>query len=126
MKSNWTRAAVIVVVLLSALLLGGTLFMGMGYGWMNPAMMNGYGWMGPGMMNGFGTQFGSAYNPAGSVLRWIFWAILLAGGVLLVVWLVRGPAHSATGETPLSILQVRYARGELSKEQYDSMRRDLQ
>ncbi len=35
------------------------------------------------------------------------------------------PAGMAAGQTPLDILNLRYARGEINKEQYDQMRRDL-
>ena len=35
-----------------------------------------------------------------------------------------GPAQ--TGQTPLEILKARYARGEISREEYDQMRRDLE
>jgi putative membrane protein len=34
-----------------------------------------------------------------------------------------GPAQ--TGETPSEILKARYARGEITREEYDQMRRDL-
>lgn len=56
-----------------------------------------------------------------------FWVLLIAGAVWLVLWLARrmgvvGPAH----ETPLDILKARYARGELSEEQFREMKRKLQ
>ncbi len=35
-----------------------------------------------------------------------------------------GPAQS--GESPTEILKARYARGEISREEYDQMRRDLE
>jgi putative membrane protein len=35
-----------------------------------------------------------------------------------------GPAH--TSETPLEILKARYAGGEITREQYAQMRRDLE
>jgi putative membrane protein len=35
-----------------------------------------------------------------------------------------GPAE--TGQTPLEILKARYARGEISREEYEQMRRDLE
>jgi uncharacterized membrane protein len=46
--------------------------------------------------------------------------------VWLVLWLARrvgvvGPAR----ETPLDILQARYARGEISAEQFEEMKRRL-
>jgi len=35
-----------------------------------------------------------------------------------------GPAQ--TKQTPLELLRERYARGEITREQYDQMRRDLE
>jgi putative membrane protein len=35
-----------------------------------------------------------------------------------------GPPQSS--ETPLEILKARYARGEISREEYEQMRRDLE
>jgi putative membrane protein len=35
-----------------------------------------------------------------------------------------GPAQ--TSETPLALLKARYARGEISREEYDQMRLDLE
>lgn len=35
-----------------------------------------------------------------------------------------GPAQ--TGQTPLELLKARYARGEISREEYDQMRLDLE
>jgi putative membrane protein len=55
--------------------------------------------------------------------------VLLGGVVLLVVWLLRQSRLIETrfqrGPRPLEILQERYARGEISKEQYEQMRTDL-
>ena len=31
-----------------------------------------------------------------------------------------------TGQTPLELLKARYARGEISREEYEQMRRDLE
>jgi putative membrane protein len=59
-----------------------------------------------------------------------FWTLL----VLLVLWGIRaftGTDNSsslqATGfrQTPLEILQARYASGELSREEYENIRRHL-
>ncbi len=93
-----------------------------GYG-----MMGGYGGMG-GMMRGFGAQ-GFGFNPLGAILSLVFWALIIAGIVLLVVWLVRnagrtGLAASST-DPALEILKTRYAKGEITKEQFDAISRDL-
>lgn len=55
-----------------------------------------------------------------------FWVLVIAGAVWLVLWLARrmgvvGPPR----ESPLDILKARYARGELSTEQYEEMKRRL-
>lgn len=74
----------------------------------------------------------------------VIWTVLI---VLAVLWVVRnwdtirskisnerrqataaaqptGPAVT-TSQTPLEILQIRYAKGEINREEYDSIRRDL-
>lgn len=66
----------------------------------------------------------------GGVVMVLFWVVLIAGAV----WLVRGvfptgqqPTASSTRTEASAdeILKQRYARGEITKEQYEQMRRDL-
>jgi putative membrane protein len=62
------------------------------------------------------------------------WPLLLIGGIVFSVWLARGgrldEVVSQFGNQPEdrahAILRERYARGELTQEQYDEMRRRLQ
>ncbi|HEX2924092.1 MAG TPA: SHOCT domain-containing protein, partial [Chloroflexota bacterium] len=81
------------------------------------------GWMGPGMMGGYGFGWG--------ILMLLFWALIIGGIVLLVVrlsernQLPEGPSRPYSGDRALDILRERYARGEITKEQFDQMRRDL-
>ncbi len=55
--------------------------------------------------------------------------LIIVGIVLLVMWAVRrstpGPNLPAGRETPRDILQARYARGEITREQYQEMLKDL-
>ncbi len=110
-----------------AVLLGFGLFVGgfllsrngwglFGYG---PGMMDGN--FGFGMMNGFGF---------GGILSILFWIGIIALAVWLVGSLVsrasgQPPSNLSSTESPLDILKKRYARGEITKEQFDEMRRDL-
>ena len=58
----------------------------------------------------------------------IFWIIIIVGIVLLVVWLNRKlPARqgSNSDESALNILKKRYALGEISKEDYEKMKKDI-
>ncbi len=73
--------------------------------------------------------FGLGGLMAGGLLMIVFWVLVIGGGIWLVVTLAR---HNATplptitsGQTPLAILQARYAKGEITKEQFDQMRHDL-
>ena len=57
----------------------------------------------------------------------VIWILLLAGAGILVFSLVRrwqGPAP-AEHDDPQAVLKVRYARGEITREQFQQMQRDL-
>jgi putative membrane protein len=59
----------------------------------------------------------------------LFLPLLLIGGIAYALgW--RPPFNQSgsapTNQTPLELLKVRYARGEISREEYDQMRRDLE
>lgn len=58
----------------------------------------------------------------------LFWILVVVGIVLLIVWLVRQPGRYERGrgeESALDILKKRYARGEINKEEYERMKKDL-
>ena len=122
MKNTGTILGIILVVVLVVLLLGSVGMMGFGgFG------MGGYGGYG-GMMGGYGPQ-GYGFNPIGAIISLVFWALIIGGGVLLVVWLARNAGRTAlgasTGDASLDILKARYAKGEITKEQFDAIKRDL-
>jgi len=79
------------------------------------------------MMMGFGMGFGIL----GLLLMVLFWGGLIA----LVIWLVRSifPVSQQIPKPPagiepnaLEILGERYARGEITREQYEMIKQDLQ
>ncbi len=66
-------------------------------------------------------------------LRCIIPLVLVVGVVLLIVWFVRrqpsAPTFSPTStlpESPIEILKARYAKGEITKEQFEQMKKDLE
>jgi putative membrane protein len=81
----------------------------MEYGHMGGYGMMGYGW---------------------PILGWVFMILFWAALILAVIWLykqVRGPEKApAALETPLDVLKKRYAAGEISKEQFDAMKKDIE
>jgi putative membrane protein len=125
MNNTGTVVGIVLIVVLVVLLLGGAGMMG--FGMMGPGMMGGYGGMG-GMMGGFGAQ-GFGFNPWVAVLSLVFWALIIAGIAILVVWLVRNAGRAGvsigTSDPALELLKTRYAKGEITKEQFEEMRRTL-
>ncbi|MBI1823412.1 MAG: SHOCT domain-containing protein [Nitrospirae bacterium] len=74
-----------------------------------------YGMMGGGM--GIWMLFGM-----------VFWIVLIAGIALLVIWVVQRTAGGETSrfeESSVEILKKRYARGEISKEEFEEKKRDI-
>jgi len=60
----------------------------------------------------------------------LFWIVLLVGvGILLYAFVTRwqvGQNRPTSGrDDPLALLKIRYARGEITREQYQEMHRDL-
>ena len=66
-----------------------------------------------------------------------FGLILIVALVVVVIWLLAGnrsrtsagggsEVQHRSSETPLEILQQRYARGEVTKEEYESIKKDLE
>jgi putative membrane protein len=79
--------------------------------------------MGPGMMGGYGMMGGFGW--LGMLTMLLFWI----GVVALVVWALSNlfPARQATVEPDaLEILKRRYARGEISHEEFVQAREALQ
>lgn len=63
---------------------------------------------------------------AGMGMFILFWVLILTGPVLLVRWLWAQGRPAARGEdSALEILKRRYARGEITREEFESIRRDL-
>ena len=76
------------------------------------------------MMGGMGMGFGLA----GMFFMLVFWGLLIFGAV----WMARSlfgntapPPGSSNPESPRQILDQRYARGEITREQYEIMKEDI-
>ncbi len=61
------------------------------------------------------------------VFGWLFMILFWGGVIALIVWVVlRFTRHKETGPAPLDVLKMRYARGEITKEDFDRRKADLQ
>lgn len=60
----------------------------------------------------------------------VFWLLLIGICVAVILAMVRGrnfgAGHDSRGNSALRILEERYARGEISKQEFEDKRRDLQ
>lgn len=76
-------------------------------------LYNDYGWGTGSMMGWFG----------GGLMMIIFWVLFIA----LIVWAVRefGGRNVQSSSRALDILKERYAKGELSKEEFESKKKDI-
>ncbi len=73
---------------------------------------------------GWWMLFGGVWMLFGGVWMLVFWGGLIA----LVVWGITklsGRSSSSTGKDPLDAAKERYALGEISREEFEQLRKDL-
>lgn len=84
------------------------------WGWRNHGMGPWMGWGGWGM---------------GWIFMIVFWGLVIVGLILLIKWLASisrsRPSHDKREDSALEILRQRYAKGEISKEEFEEKKRDL-
>jgi len=106
------KVVIVLMVLLgvlAAMLLGGAGMLGFG----------GFG-MDSGMMTGIGAM----------IAPWFLY-VVIGLGLFIVFWLSRPQTHTHAGAagsnsaSALDVSKMRYARGEITKEQYDAIKHDL-
>ncbi len=68
-------------------------------------------------MNGYG---------GGGFVMILFWILIIGGIVALFRWIVTQKSSQTKAASALDILKKRYAQGELSKEDYERMKKDLE
>jgi len=73
-----------------------------------------------GMMDGFGYSMGGM-----GILGFIFFILVLVGLILLIKYLWEGAGGRGVNESALEVLKKRYARGEISKEEFEEKKKDL-
>lgn len=86
-------------------------------------------------MMGFGTGWGWGWMMMGGLMMLLFWGGVIVLLILAVRAFTNGRAQTSTGaassappagSTALDVLKERYARGEITKAEYEEMRETLQ
>ena len=93
----------------------------------NENVYAGYGMMGSrGMMNMMGS-YPAGYD-YGNYGYWnIFWTLLFVAAIFLIVWIIhRFGIKNTASMTPLNILRKRFAKGEITKKEFEDLKKDLE
>jgi len=99
-------------------------------GWMPMMNMMWGGWSSPfGSNNSTNNMMNFGFGPFGG-FGWIFmilwWVLIIAGIVALIRWLTSQSHDTNThGKSALEILQERYAKGEINKQEFEEKKKDL-
>ncbi len=75
------------------------------------------------MGGGPGMGWGPGWGLFGVLQMGLWWVLLILGIVVLAKWLFGGAKPG--GRRALEILDERYARGEIGKEEYEQKKQDL-
>jgi putative membrane protein len=125
MNDRDTGWIVILAIILIVVLIGPFMFMG---GMMGPGMMGG-GMMGGGMMG-----YGYGFNWFGAIIQLLFFLIFIGLIIFGVYYFVSGSTLKTgarsldapkSSDRSLEILKERYAKGEITKEEYDRIKKEL-
>ncbi|EKD39319.1 MAG: hypothetical protein ACD_75C00441G0003 [uncultured bacterium] len=80
----------------------------------------------------FDRGFGEGWGPMmsfgyGGMFMWMLLIVILIAA--LVYWLAmeaKSKTKGMSGETPLDILKKRYAKGEITRDEFEKMKKDLE
>lgn len=81
--------------------------------------------MWPSMMWGL---YGGGLGITGIIISSIFTVLIIAGIIILIVWLIKRAGSYGTVRTEgeaLEILKKRYARGEITKKEFENIKKDI-
>ncbi len=62
----------------------------------------------------------------GGIWMLIWWGLIIVGIALLVRWIIQQTTRSGREKSALDILKERYAKGEISKEEFEQKKREIQ
>ena len=64
------------------------------------------------------------YNPVYGIFGMIFWFLIIIGIIYFIIWVLNENRFTSKDDT-LEILKRRYAKGEVTKKQFEEMKKEL-
>jgi putative membrane protein len=82
------------------------------------------------MMWGYGHDWGMMGGWGGGAFNMIIWPLVLVALIIGVIWFVRSPSYGGGGRlsrrsSGLDILEERYARGEINREEFLQKKQEI-
>ncbi len=82
------------------------------------------------MMWGYGHDWGMMGGWGGGAFNMIIWPLVLVALVIGAIWFVRSPSYGGAGQLPrrssaLDILEERYARGEINRDEFLKKKQEI-
>jgi putative membrane protein len=70
-------------------------------------------------------DYGWGMGSGGGLFMILFWILVIIGVVFLIRLVIRGTKEGGRQETALDILKKRYAKGEISKDEFEAIKKDI-
>jgi putative membrane protein len=98
-----------------------------GVGWMPMMQMMWGGWSAPGGFNFLNTMmnFGYGFGFFGWIMMLLWWALVIVALVVLMRWLMSRSRGTTGGGSALDTLKERYAKGEISRKEFEEMKQTI-
>jgi putative membrane protein len=85
-------------------------------------MMGGWNWDGTAQT---GMGVGGLFLVFGGIIMIVFWVIIILAAIALIRWLINFLKGSGTSSKAIEILKEKYAKGEITKKEFEAKKKDL-